>query len=166
MLLLSSRANQISTKVKTNQMANRIAVTTRFLRQYSWCFADSSNQASPQEKEPTRVSTTRLSSPDAYTNLTLGQIKGILPRCTNGLGRAHSEQLIYSCRQFLRREWLGDVEVGTDRKSLVHLHVAAPGGEHDDLDVPPVGALAHALAHVVTAAHRHHHIEQHQIGPV
>src|SRR6266568_8820857 len=39
MLLFSSRANQISTNVKTNQMANKIAVMTRFLRQYSWCLS-------------------------------------------------------------------------------------------------------------------------------
>src|SRR6266850_2693876 len=50
MLLFSSRANQISTKVKMNQTANRIAVMMRFLRQYSWCLADSSNQASPQNR--------------------------------------------------------------------------------------------------------------------
>src|SRR6266571_6270598 len=82
MLLFSSRANQISTNVKTNQTQNNIVVITRFLRQYSWCFADSSNQASPQEKEPTRVST-RFSPPDAYTKLTGLQIRGRLRHRTN-----------------------------------------------------------------------------------
>src|SRR6266446_2174783 len=85
MLLLSSRANQISTKVKTNQTTNRIVVMTRFLRQYSWCFADSSNQASPQEKEPTRVSTKFL-PPDAYTKLRGAQIRSPLTHRTNPRG--------------------------------------------------------------------------------
>src|SRR5712691_6780854 len=101
MLAFRSRANQISTNVKTNQTQNRIAVMTRFLRQYSWCFADSSNQASPQEKEQTRVSTSLL-SPDAYTNLTQPQLAVILPHCTNGLARAHPKQSVYFCHQFLR----------------------------------------------------------------
>src|SRR5437899_11039844 len=92
MLLLSSRANQISTKVKTNQTTNRIAVTTRFLRQYSWCFADSSNQASPQEKEPTREIylkvSTRFLRRDAYTKLTGPQIAALLTHRTKRRGMA------------------------------------------------------------------------------
>src|SRR5882672_4119994 len=82
MLLFSSRANQISTNVKTNQTANRIAVMTRFLRQYSWCLADSSNQASPSRKGTTTRVSTRLLLPDAYTKLTARQIDRALPQRT------------------------------------------------------------------------------------
>src|SRR5438128_195366 len=93
MLLFRSRANQISTNVKTNQTTNRIAVTTRFLRQYSWCFCVSSNPASPRKRnqlalltrgstEPTGKSTGLL-GPDAYTILTIEQIRSNLPHCTN-----------------------------------------------------------------------------------
>src|SRR4030095_5276392 len=38
-MVFSSRANHISTNVKTNQTANKIAVITRFLCQYSFCFS-------------------------------------------------------------------------------------------------------------------------------
>src|SRR5260221_834043 len=92
MLLFRSRANQISTNVKTNQTQNRIGVMTRFLRQYSWCFADSSNRASPQDKEPrTRVST-RL-SPDAYTILTGTQIGAVPHRTKRGDDREMAERV-------------------------------------------------------------------------
>ena len=41
-MVFSSRANQASTNVAMNQTSSSIAVMTRFLRQYSWCFAVSS----------------------------------------------------------------------------------------------------------------------------
>src|SRR5205814_2142314 len=66
--------------------------------------------------------------------------------------------------QLARRERLDDIDVGARRQSPADLRVAPTGGKHDDLDISPVGALAHLRAHFVTALLRHHHVEQHQIG--
>ena len=46
-MLFSSRAYQASTKVTTNQTASRIAVMTRFLRQYSWCLCGQFHERLP-----------------------------------------------------------------------------------------------------------------------
>src|SRR6267142_229077 len=97
MLLFSSRANQISTNVKTNQTTKRTAVMTRFLRQYSWCFADSSNQASPQEKEPTRLSTGFLRGGLIGTDRKAPRVLAQEPR-------HHGGPLRHLVRLYLRRD--------------------------------------------------------------
>src|SRR2546426_7031502 len=74
------------------------------------------------------------------------------------------EQLADLAHEVPGRERFRDVEVGANRQPLVDLRVTPLCGQHDDLDVPPVGALAYALAHFVAAARRHHHVEQHEVG--
>src|SRR3954462_7185472 len=63
-------------------------------------------------------------------------------------------------------ERLGHVEIRPHTKALVHLHVAALRREHDHLHACPLGPLADALAHLVAALHRHHDVEQHEIGRI
>src|SRR5438105_9948800 len=64
----------------------------------------------------------------------------------------------------VRRKRFADVEISARGEPFLHLGLAPCGGEHDDLDVPPLGSLADALAHLVPALHRHHHVEQHEVG--
>src|SRR6266567_954609 len=74
------------------------------------------------------------------------------------------EQVLDLRHQLASRERLDNIHIGTGRHSPADLGIAPAGGKHDDFDVPPVGAFAHAHAHLVTAFARHHHVEQHQIG--
>src|ERR1041385_2060773 len=76
-----------------------------------------------------------------------------------------TEQRAHPPHEIAGRERFGDVDVGAHGHAFGDFGVAPFGGEHDDLDIPPVLALADRPAHFVAALLRHHHVEHDKIGP-
>src|SRR5687767_5386788 len=111
-MLLSSRAYQPSTNVTTNQTASRMAVMTRFFRQYSRCLSVSSNQVSPEENNELFLSTRFFPTvePDAYIKLPGTQIGTPLPHRTNssdnrGMAKVQTRRRTYVACFSCSRIW-------------------------------------------------------------
>ena len=76
------------------------------------------------------------------------------------------QQLAHLLGQLAGRDRLGHVGIGTERGALGDVGVTALGGQHHDLHAGQRLVGAHRLAHLEAAHARHHHVQQHQRGPL